>query len=170
MKLIKCTVHQCRHRTLKNKPVLNVWHKEKKDTCASERAQRRFDDVMKPAVLPCAPVGSWRRIPGKLHRPHLPGSSRSLRRGQAAAWTHSRCSWRHRDQSAVVTWINRLWETGCLLKIIVCFSVNSFEQLLCHSYHLWDEWGSNLPGQEVVPVDRCKHWMFLQLHLGTQPR
>lgn len=39
---------------------------------------------------------------------------------------------------------------------------------LIHSYHFWDERGSDSFGQEVIPVDRGEEGMFLQLHLETQ--
>lgn len=39
---------------------------------------------------------------------------------------------------------------------------------LIHSYHFWDERGSDFSGQEVIPVDRDEEGMFLQLRLETQ--
>lgn len=38
----------------------------------------------------------------------------------------------------------------------------------CDSYHFGDKWGCNSLGQEIFPVEQCKEWMFLQLHLDTQ--
>lgn len=51
------------------------------------------------SMKPHSPLGSWKRIPGRPHLLHLPGTSHSQRWGPVGVWTLGQCSWHHRDHS-----------------------------------------------------------------------
>lgn len=129
-------------------------------------APKWFGVVMKPAVLPCTPLDSWRRSQERPHWLHSSGTDHSPRQVRVVARTQGQFDWHHKDRSESEEKIHK-----DNLRCMCNYFLNSLlHWCLRRSYHIWDERRFHFSGQQVVPVGGGKERMFLQLHLQQQTR